>query len=85
MIGGGDPLLCGMDSVLDPLALIRNTPQAMRRASVKLAERADACDDPLIAGELQRLASRCANRADELLRPDGAARSILDLTIRPRR
>jgi hypothetical protein len=74
-----------MGRTADPLALIRNTPQAMRRASVKLAERAGKCDDPLVAAELQRLASRCANRAWELQRLDGRARSVLDLMIRPRR
>jgi len=74
-----------MDSATDPLALFRNTPQAMRRASRQLAERANACDDPLVAGELQRLASRCASRADQLLRPHGQALSLLDLMIRPRR
>jgi hypothetical protein len=74
-----------MNSAADPLAVFRNTPQAMRRASIKLTERADACDDPLVAAELQRLASRCANRARELQRPDGAALSVLDLMIRPRR
>jgi hypothetical protein len=74
-----------VDTAADPLALFRNTPQAMRRASMKLAERADACDDPLVAGELQRLSSRCANRAFELQRRHGPARSLLELMIRPRR
>jgi hypothetical protein len=74
-----------MSRAADPLALFRNTPQAMRRASMKLAERADACDDPLVAAELHRLASRCAHRALQLQRPDGRALSALDLMIGPRR
>jgi hypothetical protein len=69
--------------IADPLALFRDTPQAMRRASAKFAERADACNDPLVAGELQRLARRCAYRALELQTPDGRARSALDLMMRP--
>ena len=69
----------------DPIAAIRNTLPAMRRAAAKLAERADECDDPIIAAELQRAASRCAQRAREL---QGLARSgwpLPDAMVRPRR
>lgn len=67
----------------DPLALIRNTSGAMLRAAAKLAERADACDDPLVAAELKRLAVRCSRRAETLLHARGRAGSLLDL-IKPR-
>jgi hypothetical protein len=74
-----------MNSAADPLALIRNTPQAMRRASVMLGERADACDDPLVAAELQRLAGRCARRACELQPPNVRTASVFDQMLRRRR
>jgi hypothetical protein len=42
----------------------------------------DACDDPLVAAELQRLASRCARRACELEPPNVRAPSVFDPMLR---
>jgi hypothetical protein len=69
----------------DPIAVIRDTPLAMRRASEKLAERAGACDDPIIAAELQRAASRCARRAVDLQEPSRRVLSLVDVMTRPPR
>jgi len=73
-----------MSNADDPLTLIRDTPHAMQRASVKLIERADTCDNPLVAGELQRLASRCLRRAKELQAGE-AVWSVERVTRPPRR